>query len=202
MGYERYMNAADKRIINNITALGKPIKAIYVFPSVSKTNSCALITGTPPDYIKGDLKSAIPDGKTILHTAAENGFTAIWVAGKTAPVYLEDQIAYNDDINNNGIQDDEVAEEAIRQYKDGANLIIMHFKSTDSIMHTYGPYSEEAYNALNYADSLVGKVVQNLEPGTIVVIFADHGGHNIYQGGNHGTLLPEDMIVPIIVHTI
>ncbi|MCD1294035.1 hypothetical protein CUJ83_03375 [Methanocella sp. CWC-04] len=202
MGYGRYLNASSEGIINNITAMGPPIKAIDVYPSISRANSRAMVTGIAPDITKGDLKSSMPDGVTILHKVSDNGLKAVWVGGISSPVYLDDHIVYNLDSNANGSQDDEVAEEAIRQYESGADLMIVHFKNTDSVMHDYGPESAEAREALSYADALAGNIIHHLDPGTVVIIFSDHGGHYTEEGGNHGTLLPEDMIVPIFVHTI
>lgn len=98
---------------------------------------------------------------------------------------------------------DEVADEAIRQYCDeDIELLFVHFKDPDKLQHINGPFSEKGRDSLEYVDGQLGRVLDVLEPGTVVMVFADHGGHNTIAGGNHGTLLPVDMIVPIIVHVV
>lgn len=98
---------------------------------------------------------------------------------------------------------DEVADEAIRQYCDeDIDLMFVHFKDPDKLQHINGPFSEKGRDSLEYVDGQLGRVLDVLEPGTVVMVFADHGGHNTIAGGNHGTLLPVDMIVPIIVHVV
>jgi hypothetical protein len=76
------------------------------------------------------------------------------------------------------------------------NLLFVHFKDTDSIAHDKGPYSDESMAALQFADTQIGRMLPLLDPGTMVIVYADHGGHTTFDGGHHGTLIPEDMIIP------
>jgi predicted AlkP superfamily pyrophosphatase or phosphodiesterase len=48
----------------------------------------------------------------------------------------------------------------------------------------------------------VGQLLDALPAGTLVVIFADHGMHQVEEEGrlgNHGNLIERDMFIPIIV---
>jgi hypothetical protein len=47
----------------------------------------------------------------------------------------------NIDADRDGTADDEAADAAIRQYKAGVSLVIVHLDSTDTAMHQYEPYS-------------------------------------------------------------
>jgi len=198
MGYQRYMDALQKGLVDNMSALGEPIKAVCVYPSVSQTNAKAMATGLAPDLVRGDFRSYLPYNDTMLDILDKKGMRAVWVDGDTAPVKLNDTV-YNLDTNKDGSEDDEVADSAIQQYQMGANLTIVHFSDTDIQMHLHGPDSPEAQGALKMADSLIGKIVKNLDNGTVVIVYADHGCHMIITGGNHGTLLPDDMYIPIII---
>jgi predicted AlkP superfamily pyrophosphatase or phosphodiesterase len=58
-------------------------------------------------------------------------------------------------------------------------LLLLHFLCVDSLQHLHGPRSPEAYWALQYVDSLIGRFVAALgDPGlddTTVFVVADHG---------------------------
>jgi predicted AlkP superfamily pyrophosphatase or phosphodiesterase len=200
-GYQRYEDSQSMGIVNNITALGEPIKAVCVFPSVSQPNAKAMVTGVGPDLEKGDFWSYIPDNETVLDILNGQNKTAIWVDGDSAPVQVSSAV-YNTDKNGDGSQDDEAADAAIQQYKAGADLVIVHFDSTDKVMHQSGPNSTSAEAAVKRADALVGKIESNLDNGTTLVVWADHGCHTTKDGGDHGTLQPDDMYIPIFVHTV
>jgi phosphopentomutase len=43
---------------------------------------------------------------------------------------------------------------------------------------------------------------ESLDPGTVLVVWADHGCHPSGNGGDHGTLLPEDMYIPVFISYI
>lgn len=202
LGYERYEKAKANGTIPNIVALGTPLEATCVYPSVSRVNSRALVTGQPSNLSKGDFGSGIPDVETIFDRLQSHGKSAVWIDGVSAPVFLGDDVIYRPDTNGNGRESDEISGEAIRQYMCGTNLIVVHFKDTDKKGHAFGPESEDAVAALRDADNTIGCINSVLAPGTVVVVYADHGMHNISSGGNHGTLLPEDMIVPLVVYKV
>lgn len=202
VGYQRLLDGEAGGLTYNISSLGNPIQAINVYPSISRVNSKSLVTGKSPDIISGNFRSMMPDNQTIFDILSSKGIRAIWIDGTTAPVYLEGYTRYNLDRNGDGSTEDEVIDDAIEQYRSGAGLLVVHLKSTDSEMHDHGPDSEESRESLKHADEYIGKVLGHLEPRTTVIIYSDHGGHDTIGGGNHGTLLPDDMIVPVFVHII
>jgi predicted AlkP superfamily pyrophosphatase or phosphodiesterase len=105
----------------------------------------------------------------------------------------------NIDMNGDGSEDDEVTAAAIGEYRAGADFMVVHFKDTDTIMHDHGPYTPEGRASVKTADAEIGKILESLDNGTVVVIYADHGCHTARRGGNHGTLIPDDMYIPLIV---
>ncbi|MDI6897187.1 alkaline phosphatase family protein [Methanocella conradii] len=201
LGYYRYEDALSRGLVDNMSSLGEPIKAICVYPSITQNNAKSMATGLAPNLSKGDFRSYEPAGKTIVDVLNENGKSAVWVDGPSPPVNISATVSRVDS-NGDGTPDDEVADAAIWECRTGANLTIVHFKSTDTVMHAYGPYSEEGRGSLKAIDSYVGKILKALDNGTVVVICSDHGCHAIENGGNHGTLLPDDMYIPIIVGSV
>ena len=200
-GYQRYEDSAKLGIVDNLSALGEPIKAMCVYPSVSQVNSKAMVTGMAPNLSQGNFRSYFPTSETMFDILREHGKTAVWVGGSSAPVYINGSVL-NSDKNGDGIADDEAADVAIAQYKAGADLVVVHFDSTDSVMHQMGPGSAQAEAAVKRADELVGHIESSLDKGTVLIVWSDHGCHVTKDGGDHGTLIPDDMYVPIFVHYV
>lgn len=198
LGYYRYEDAVSRGIVANVSSLGEPVKALCVYPSITQNNAKALVTGTGPDLARADFRSAITYDDTIFDVLERQGLEAAWVDGKTAPVRLEGTVL-NLDENGDGSTDDEALDAAIREYEGNTSLVVVHFKDTDLDMHDYGPYSPEGLASVERTDALIGKMLPRLENGTLVIVWADHGCHPVPGGGNHGTLSPGDMYVPIIV---
>lgn len=201
MGLTRYEDAKALGLIPNMTSLGVPIKACCMYPSISEVNSKALVTGLPPTLGDGYFRSTPTVGDTVLDKAGMAGIDAVWVCGSRTPLIIN-QTIYNTDKNGNGNQDDEAVAEAIRQYDNGSRLIFVHINSPDKVTHNLGPYSDGGRETLRYADTLIGDAISHMEQGTLVIIYADHGHHTTVAGGNHGTLIEDDMFVPIIVTVI
>lgn len=197
LGYQRYEDAREEGLMENVSSLGDPVKAACVYPSVTQTNAKAMATGLAPNLVRGDFRSYLPYNDTIFDILERSGQHAVWVDGNTPPVQVNNTFLTLDK-NGDGSADDEAADAAIRELK-SASLVVLHFKDTDLEMHDHGPDSPEAMASLKRADELVGRVLENLENGTIVIVYADHGCHAVEHGGNHGTLLPDDMYIPIIV---
>ena len=60
------------------------------------------------------------------------------------------------------------------------DLLLVHFLSTDSFQHLYGPRSPEAYWAIAYVDAQIGRLLAALPAGaldrdTSVLVVSDHG---------------------------
>lgn len=199
-GYQRYENSLQQGLVANISSLGEPIEAMAEYPSVSQNNAKSLVTGQPPDLARGDFRGYIPENETMFDIVDSLGMRSVWVDGATAPVYVNN-IILNPEVNNSSSSADEAAmDTAIRQYEAGVNLIVVHIDSTDSIMHQYGPDTPQGEAAVSLADTLVGRLMESMKPGSVLVVWADHGCHQSGDTGDHGTLLPSDMYIPVFVH--
>ena len=186
-------DSPNQSIISNISILGTPVQAMCVYPSFTNPNCKALLTGVGPNLFKGDFASTEPDNETIFDVLNARGMTAAWIDTSYLVV----------DVNNSftcGTPGAEV-NEALQQYDDGTNLTVIHFDQFDKEVDEYGPSSTEAEGAVQQVDAEVGQILSHLNNGTEVIVWADHGCHPTKDGGNHYTLVPDDMYIPIIVYT-
>jgi predicted AlkP superfamily pyrophosphatase or phosphodiesterase len=77
--------------------------------------------------------------------------------------------------------------------------MFIHFPTTDDMGHVYGWLSSEQLSVLFRADQAIGNLLAELDARglrdeTLIIITADHGGHDT----THGSSMPEDMTIPWI----
>ncbi len=80
------------------------------------------------------------------------------------------------------------------------NLCFIHFADPDSAGHKSGWGSPEQKEAFKVSDQALGQVMRAIQSAglaetTVVIISADHGGHD----KTHGDNIPDDMNIPWIV---
>jgi hypothetical protein len=198
LGWYRYLQA--KQAMENLSALG-PAPACCVYPSISNVNAAAMLTGLRPERSGIDhwgMREISSDN--VIAMALRNGVSAAWVDGPRPPVFLRQGIIRVNDTNGDGSWDDEIAERAAAEYDNGTRLLYVHLFDTDRTLHASGPYSKQSFAAANDADALIGYLAGHLRSGTLLMVIADHGGHEITGGqGDHGSLLPQDMLVPLAI---
>jgi len=198
LGWQRYEWA--RPVMRNLTALG-PSAACDVYPSISNVNAAALITGVMPERSgvdRWERRTMMTDN--IIDIALRNGVSAAWIDGPRPPVSPDRGIISVNDSDGDGVTDDEIMDRAIAEYEDSTRLLYVHLYDTDRALHESGPYSQRSLDAMARADAMIGLMVSRLGPGTLLIITADHGGHEIEGGkGDHGTLLPQDMVIPLVL---
>jgi predicted AlkP superfamily pyrophosphatase or phosphodiesterase len=79
-------------------------------------------------------------------------------------------------------------------------LLFIHFATTDDMGHVYGWLSPEQLSVVFRADEAIGELFitldeRGLRDKTLLIVTADHGGHNL----THGSSIPEDMTIPWII---
>ena len=80
------------------------------------------------------------------------------------------------------------------------DLFFVHFHGIDDLGHKLGPGAPGEEEKIREVDLAVGQILERLPTGTLVIIFADHGMHIVDEEGrigNHGHLIPRDMLIPI-----
>jgi len=79
------------------------------------------------------------------------------------------------------------------------NLCFIHFPDPDSVGHKFGWDSKEQIKSFAEVDAAIGTVIAAIKQAgmagtSVVIITADHGGHE----KGHGKNIPEDMTIPWI----
>jgi predicted AlkP superfamily pyrophosphatase or phosphodiesterase len=109
------------------------------------------------------------------------------------------------DRDGDGSTDDNVLANALVALDAGMpDLFFVHFHGIDDAGHTYGPGAPEEEGIIREVDAAVGQLLAALPTDTLIIIFADHGMHQVEEEGrwgNHGNLIERDMFIPIIVVT-
>ena len=91
---------------------------------------------------------------------------------------------------------DLVADATIKTINDhDVDFAFMYLGYTDDAGHKFSWLSDEYMSALDNSWKNIARVVEALPEDYTVIITADHGGHD----RTHGTELPEDMTIPVIV---
>jgi len=176
-------------------------KGVTVFPPITTSSTAAALTGTPP-LINGVYGYGFrsTDVKTLFDLFAEKGRNVIAVEGASLSFNLRNsETILSGDRDGNGYSDDNVALNSLEIIHSRLpDLLFIHFHEIDDMGHSYGPESEQYESAAVRVDGYLKEIYTALPEKTFLIIFADHGMHSLEKGGNHGTLVPADMIIPIV----
>ena len=80
-------------------------------------------------------------------------------------------------------------------------MLFVHLTYPDSFGHADGWMSAAYLSVIGRDDTVVGTLIdglqaENLLQGTLIILTADHGGHD----QSHGSLDPQDMTIPWIIY--
>jgi len=176
-------------------------QGITVFPPVTTSSTAAFLTGAPPQangvFGYGYRSTELT---TIFDVAVEAGKTVKAVEGYGLAFNLRNaDVTLSGDLDNNGYTNDNVFENSMEVIQtEMPDLLYIHFHDVDDMGHEFGPNSEEYETALIQVGGYLAEIYDALPQNTFIVIFADHGMHTTDEGGNHGTLMSLDMIIPIL----
>ena len=79
--------------------------------------------------------------------------------------------------------------------KEDIDFAFLYFGYPDEAGHAHGWMGEEYFESLDYSWARIEKAIATLSDEYTIIITADHGGHD----RTHGTTMPEDMTIPIIM---
>ena len=179
------------------------LTAQTVRPSVTLVSHASMLTGYCPadhgvnwnDYIPENGYALGTDLFDIVHAA---GLETWMFVGKrkleqvTEPSSLTGFTFVND-------RDLVVAERLISEFPENFSVLFVHFAMPDAMGHQYGWLSPEQLSVSFRADEAFANLLaaldaRNLRSETLIIVTADHGGHET----SHGSSLPEDMTIPWI----
>ena len=176
-------------------------RGITVYPSITTSASAALLTGTPPKengvYGYGYRTTT---STTLFDLFVQNGKSVAAVEGSSLAFNLRNaETILSGDRDNNGFTNDNVYENSLEIiHSDMPDLLYIHFHDIDDMGHKFGPLSSEYETSIIQVNNYLEEIVNALPEGTLITIFADHGMRTTEDGGNHGTLTADDLIIPII----
>lgn len=90
----------------------------------------------------------------------------------------------------------DITDAAIRYLNENpTSFAFIYFGYTDMAGHRHGWMSEEYMQAIENSLDCIDRLMTELSDDYTFIITADHGGHD----RTHGTDLPEDMLIPVII---
>jgi len=206
-GYLKYEYAENFGLITFQEDVVSIQQAITVYPPRTITGSAAVITGLLPKE-NGVDRSGIrkTESETIFDIAAENGLSSFAIEGESLAFNLRNtEIKLSGDRDQSGGTDDNVFENAINVINTAMpRLLWIHFHGIDDQGHTYGPSDPKVDEKITEINGYLEQIYPALPEDTLIIFFADHGMHAVHEEGrlgNHGHLIPEDMLVPVIIKT-
>lgn len=176
-------------------------KGLTVYPSISTSASAALLTSAPPQ-VNGVFGYGYRSTETVtlFDLAAEAGLSVKAVEGDSLAFNLRNaETVLNGDRDGDGFSDDNVFENSLDVIQSGMpELMYIHFHNIDDLGHSFGPNSPEYAEAIIHVNDYLAEIYETLPSDTLIAIFADHGMHTTKEGGNHGTLTADDLMIPVL----
>ena len=201
-------DAIDLTPMPNLQALMQEgaysLVAQTIFPSATLPSHASMLTGLCPGDHGVDWNDYYPDrgfaaGTDLFDLAHAAGLRTVMVVGKeklrqvTEPESTDVFEFIND-------RDLVIATRVAELIPQDFGLMFVHFPTPDWMGHEYGWLSPEQYSVIFRADEALQIILNALEAAgmrqdTLIIVTADHGGHNT----THGTSQLEDMTIPWVV---
>jgi len=202
-GYVRVGEAVQAGLIPELSKLGEPRVGLTTYPPITTVSTASLLTGAEP-YAHGVETRGIrkTDHETVLQIAKQAGLDVQAVEGEALSFFLSGaDFQLSGDRDQNGSTDDNVLENTLAVLEDGMpDVLLVHFHGIDDLGHKVGPGHPREEEVIRDVDRAVGQILSSLPGDTMVIVFADHGMHRVQgeeSAGNHGHLIPRDMLIPI-----
>jgi arylsulfatase A-like enzyme len=180
------------------------LNAQTIFPSATLPSHASMLTGLCPSEHGVNWNDYLPllgyaDGTDLFDVAHENGLQTVMYVGKeklrqiTEPSSTDVFVYVND-------RDLVLTDRLIADFPQDFGVLFVHFPLVDGMGHEYGWMSPEQLSVAYRADEALGNLLAELDArglrdDTLIIVTADHGGHDT----THGSSLPEDMTIPWIV---
>lgn len=190
-------------LMNLMQSSAYTLTAQTVHPSATLPGHASMLTGLCPakhgvdwnDYLP---QNGIAQGVDLFDiTHAANMQTVMYV-GKEKLQQVTDAASVDKFVWIND-RDKVVMQNLLADFPEDFGVLFIHFATTDDMGHVYGWLSPEQLSVIFRADEAISELLaaldtKGLREETLLIITADHGGHDMI----HGSSLPEDMTIPWI----
>jgi predicted AlkP superfamily pyrophosphatase or phosphodiesterase len=199
------LRANIPRISELINGGASTFSARTVLPSGTLPAHASMVSGrcaSKHGIIWNDLvPSAEPlQGATVFSIAKDAGLRTIMVVGKEKLVTLArpgtvDRFRFVSD------GDEAIVQAALEESAGGFGVLFVHLILPDFFGHLDGWMTPPYIKGIGQDDAAVGNLVDGLRTldlleNTLIILTADHGGHDL----THGTYQIEDMTIPWIIY--
>jgi predicted AlkP superfamily pyrophosphatase or phosphodiesterase len=175
------------------------LTAQTIFPSSTLPSHTSMLSGlcvakhhvTWNDYIPINGYARGTDLFDLAHAA---GLRTVMIVGKEKLRQITEPDS-TDVFEFIGSGENDIVARASLEIQKGFGVMFVHFPNGDFMGHEFGWLSKEQLSAYRDGDAALGQLLELLDDGTLVIVTADHGGHNT----THGSDSPEDMTIPWIV---
>jgi len=179
------------------------LTAQTVFPSITLVSHSSMLTGQCPSKHGVDWNDYIPEkgiaqGVDLFDIAHAAGMQTVMHVGKEKLQQITDKTSL-DIFTYVNDRDTVVVDRLLSDFPEDFGVMFIHFPLVDGMGHAYGWLSPQQVSVSVRADEALGQLLAGLDARglraeTLIIITADHGGHDT----THGYSLPEDMTIPWI----
>jgi predicted AlkP superfamily pyrophosphatase or phosphodiesterase len=193
----------DSPVLQSLAAGGAATwQAQTVLPAVTVPAHASMLTGlevAEHGLDNNNYNNEALGLPTFISLAAERGYLTAMIVGKNKL----DQFHYPENVAftfaTSG--DSSVIDAAIDALDDGVQVLFVHLPNPDYFGHLSGWMSPQYLAELPNTDAQIGRLLAALEErqildSTLLIITADHGGHDRKHGGD----IPEDRLIPMIIN--
>jgi predicted AlkP superfamily pyrophosphatase or phosphodiesterase len=147
------------------------------------------------DYIP---EKGVAKGTDLFDLAHAAGLQTVMYVGKEKLQQVTDAASVDKFVYIND-RDKVIMQDLLADFPMDFGVLFIHFATTDDMGHVYGWLSPEQLSVVYRADEALGQLLdaldaKGLRDETLLIITADHGGHD----KTHGSSMPEDMTIPWI----
>jgi phosphopentomutase len=162
-----------------------------------------MLTGSCPSKHGVDWNDYIPEngiaqGTDLFDLVHAAGLQTVMYVGKEKLQQVTDASSIDMFVFIND-RDKIIMQNLLADFPQDFGVLFIHFATTDDMGHVYGWLSPEQLSVAFRADEAIGELlaaldIHGLRDETLLIVTADHGGHDT----THGSSLPEDMTIPWI----